>query len=240
LTRPSLPRGASGEARHDVAVPAYFHPVVRPELWHQLAGAADAARFVVVNPASGPGEVLEPAYASVVSALHRGRVRTVGYVDTAYGERAPRDVVAESVAYRERYGITGVFLDQAATALADVSTYERYLLGLRTAGVRFVVLNPGAHPHPAYCDLVNVTVTFEGTWADYRTMREPEWVREKAASRFCHLVYAVPASVVGQAARVVADRHARSICLTEGQPPNPWDRLPAWLGSGPAALGAAS
>jgi hypothetical protein len=106
--------------------------------------------------------------------------------------------------------------------------------------MRFVVLNPGTHPHPAYCDLVNVTVTFEGTWADYRTMREPEWVREKAASRFSHLVYAVPAAVLRQTARVITDRHARSISLTDGEQPNPWDRLPARLEQAPATLGTAS
>jgi hypothetical protein len=216
---------------HDVAVPAYFHPVVRPELWHQLTGLADRLRFVVVNPASGPGEVADPTYAPVVTALHRARVRTVGYVDTAYGERSPAEVVAEAVLYRDRYGINGVFLDQATTALAGVSTYERYLLGLRASGMRFVVLNPGAHPHPAYCDMVNVTVTFEGTWSDYLAMQEPDWVRSRVPSRFSHLVYGTPGSAARQVDRVLRDRHAQTVCLTSGEQPNPWDRLPLWLGA---------
>jgi hypothetical protein len=238
----TAPTGGPKEAvrRHDVAVPAYFHPAVRPQLWRQMAGAPDVLRYVVINPGNGPGTEADPTYAPVVAALHSGRVRTVGYVDTAYGERSPQDVVAEAVLYRERYGISGVFLDQATTGLADVSIYERYLLGLRASGMRFVVLNPGAHPHPAYCDMVNVTVTFEGTWDDYQAMREPDWVRERSPSRFCHLVYGVPGPVVRRALGMVSDRHAQTVCLTEGQLPNPWDRLPVWPGPVRGALGKVS
>ncbi len=213
----------------DVAVPAYFHPSERPELWQRMAEEADTLRFVVINPHNGVGAAVDAAYLSVVDDLHRAGVRTVGYVDTAYGERSPADVVAEAVSYRERYGVTGVFLDQATSDLAGVSRYERYLLGLRGSGARFVVLNPGVHPHPAYCDLVNVTVTFEGDWVAYRDLQEPVWVRERAASRFCHLVYGVPGWVARNPLWAVRRHHARTVCLSKGSPPNPWDRLPAGL-----------
>lgn len=214
----------------DIAVPAYVHPSVRPDLWQRMAEHAELLRFVVVNPHNGVGEAVDPAYLSAVGPLHAAGVRTVGYVDTAYGQRAPAEVVAEAVAYRERYGITGVFLDQASSDLAGVSTYERYLLGLRGSGVRFVVLNPGVHPHPAYCDLVNVTVTFEGDWGAYRDLEEPAWVRARAASRFAHLVYDVPGWVARNPQWAVRHHHARTACLSRGSLPNPWDRLPAGLG----------
>ena len=217
-------------AVHDVAVPAYFHPVVWPDLWERMQGLAAELRFVVVNPHNGVGDGTDSTYAGAVAGLVRAGVRTVGYVDTAYGERDPADVVAEAGLYRERYGIDGVFLDQASNDLAGVSTYERYLLGLRTSGVRFVVLNPGVHPHPAYVEKANVTVTFEGPFDDYVQLEEPGWVRERPASRFCHLVHGLHGPADARRARsLVARRHARTVCLTEGSGDNPWDRLPIGL-----------
>jgi hypothetical protein len=216
-------------------VPCYFHPAESPELWARLAQCADVVRFAVVNPHNGPGVVEDPSYVAQVHNLHRAGIRAIGYIDTAYGQRPLAEVVEEAALYRDRYGLRGVFLDQGATSLALVSVYEQYLLGLRVAGMRFVVLNPGTFPHPAYVDLVNVTVTFEGTWNDYRRLRVPAWSLKKPASRFCHLVYDVPPAIAANPAECVIARHAQTACLTTGTPPNPWDRLPAALEL-PAAL----
>jgi hypothetical protein len=213
----------------DHGVPAYFHPAESPELWTQLTLRSDAVRFVVVNPHNGPGAAEDPWYGGVVRRLRRAGIRTLGYVDTAYGKRPLADIVNEAVVYRDRYGLSGVFLDQGATSLPLVSVYEKYLLGLRASGMRFVVFNPGAFPHPAYVDLVNVTVTFEGDWKAYRRLRVPPWARAKPASRFCHLVYNVPPDMARKPARFSAAGHAQTMCLTEGKLPNPWDRLPTAL-----------
>jgi hypothetical protein len=213
----------------DHGVPAYFHPAESPDLWKRLIQCANDVRFVVVNPQNGPGAAEDSWYAEVIPTLQRADIRAIGYVDTAYGERRLADVVDEAMVYRERYGLSGVFLDQGASSLTLVSVYEKYLLRLRAAGMRFVVLNPGEYPHPAYVDLVNVTVTFEGPWTNYRRLKVPAWVRKKPASRFCHLVYEVPRIVARNPAARVAARHAQTVCMTEGKLPNPWDRLPSTL-----------
>jgi Spherulation-specific family 4. len=216
-------------------VPCYFHPAESPELWARLAQRADVVRFAVVNPHNGPGMVEDPSYVGVVQDLHRAGIRAIGYIDTAYGERGLADVLDEATLYRDRYGLRGVFLDQGATSLALVSVYERYLLRLRGAGMRFVVLNPGAFPHPAYVDLVNVTVTFEGHWRDYRRLTVPAWTLKKPASRFCHFVYDVPPAIAQNPSECVIARHAQTACLTQGTLPNPWDRLPAALEGQPTS-----
>lgn len=213
----------------DVAVPAYFHPSEHPELWRRLGRAGDRVRFVVVNPSSGVGERLDSAYHVPVLRLLDAGVQLTGYIDSAYGNRPVAEVVEEARAYRERYGVSAVFLDQVAGTVAALDYYEPCVLALRGAGVRFLVLNPGAYPHPAYVDLANVTVSFEGCWADYQESVPPPWATRVPARRFCHLVYDVPREVAERPDQTVRARHAMTACLTGRSGANPWDRLPEVL-----------
>lgn len=215
--------------RVDVAVPAYFHPSEHPELWRRLGKAADRVRFVVVNPSNGVGDRLDSAYHVPVLRLLDAGVRLTGYIDSGYGSRPVAEVVGEARTYRERYGITAVFLDQVAGTVAALDYYEPCVLALRAAGVRFLVLNPGAYPHPAYVDLANVTVSFEGQWTDYECSVPPPWATRVPARRFAHLVYGVPREVAERPDPVVRSRHAMTACLTGGSGANPWDRLPEVL-----------
>lgn len=219
--------GAESSLLH--AVPAYFHPAVAPARWRRLLSQAHRIRFVIVNPHNGVGDEVQQRYLTVTGRLHDVGARLVGYIDTAYGERSADDLVAEAVGYQKWYGITGVFLDQCSTTLEMLNVYERYLIALRTAGVRFVVLNPGAHPHRGYIDLANVTVTFEGTWHEYQSFEAPSWVTERPASRYCHFVYGVPPKVARNPMPVLEGKHVGSVCFTDGDLPNPWDRIPPAL-----------
>ncbi|SEK35212.1 spherulation-specific family 4 protein [Streptacidiphilus jiangxiensis] len=180
-------------------VPAYFHPAVEPEAWAALRVAAPRLAAVVVNPASGPGSAPDPAYREAVAGLRATRV--LGYVDTDYGRRPHAEVVAEIAAYREWYAVDGVFLDQTPDGSAALPHYDRLAIAARSLGATFLVLNPGLTPHPAYLDLADLVVTFEGPWCDYEN---------RAEDAGCHLVYAAPpdASVHGYA--------------TSGTLPNPW------------------
>ena len=213
----------------DYAVPAYFHPAVARREWSVLAESASNLRFVVLNVHNGVGAKIEVAYREVADELNAAGVQLVGYIDSRYGTRPPKEIIAEAAAYQDRYGVTGVFLDQAATTLDALSPYETYIVGLRAGGARFVVINPGTHPHPAYADLANVTVTYEGSWASYASMVEPAWVRSRPSARFCHLIYETPHEVAADPMVAMTGRHARTVCLTEGTPPNVWSRLPTVL-----------
>jgi hypothetical protein len=159
----------------DVAVPAYFYPVGHEKQWQILASGRHRIRYVVVNPHDGVGEAQDPAYVDVCRLLARAHVLTIGYIDTEYGERPQGDVVAEASAYRDRYGVRGVFLDQVSSGIDMLTHYENYVIALRTVGVRFVVLNPGVYAHPGYFKIANQVVAFEGSWASYRRLEVPEW-----------------------------------------------------------------
>lgn len=230
--------GADPRAALDLVVPAYFHPAAAPMLWQRLTTLTSTLRLVVVNVHNGPGVEEDPAYRPVIEALQAAGVRLAGYVDTRYGRR-PINAVADDVAtWVRRYGVDGVFLDQVSSGLADLDHYAQLVVGVRAAGARFVALNPGTHPHPGYVDLANVTVTFEGGWTDYRNLVVPEWVWHHKAKRFCHLVHDVPREAFVLGLQLAADRHARSVFLTDGGGANPWDRMPAHLTAAVAAVQA--
>ena len=209
-----------------LAVPAYAHPLVAPQLWTRLVEAADLLRLVVVNPHDGPGAAPDPAYAPVVSALQDADVRLVGYVDTDYGRRSVADVVADVHVWVRRDGLSGVFLDQVSSGIDDLEHYAQLVAQVRAAGARFVALNPGVHPHPGYVDLANLTVTFEGSWEDYRGLELPPWTRRFPASRLCHLVHGVPEHDLEPALALAAGRHVEAVMVTGGAGSNPWDDVP--------------
>jgi hypothetical protein len=211
----------------DLLAPAYVHPLEDPGAWERLVALAPALRAVVVNVHDGPGEEEDPAYTTVLERLGETGVRIVGYVDTGYGRRAGADITADVETWLARYGVHGVFLDQVSSSLELLDHYAEVTVAARARGADYVVLNPGTAPHPGYLDLANVTVTFEGSWADYRRLEEPEWVRRVPASRFAHLVHGVPhAAAVHAAVRLARRRHARTVYVTTGTGANPWNRVP--------------
>jgi hypothetical protein len=213
--RPSGP--SSGRAPR-VLVPAYFHPSVEPDAWAALRRAAPRLTAVVLNPASGPGDAPDPAYAEARAELRETRV--LGYVDTDYGRRPHSAVVAEIERHRAWYDVDGVFLDQSLSGPDGIPYYARLAVAARSLGATFLALNPGTRVHWAYHDLADLVVTFEGSWDTYR--HRPVGDRDLAPfdpTRDCHLVHAAPpdAIVPGYA--------------TPGTLPNPWavlGPLDAW------------
>lgn len=210
----------------DLLVPAYVHPAADPVAWERLVAWAPFVRAVVLNVHNGPGDPSDPYYPRVVQALRAAGVRILGYVDTDYGRRSAADVSADVDAWVARYTVHGIFLDQTASTLDLLDHYSDLALACRSRGADFVALNPGTTPHPGYLDLANVTVTFEGTWADYPGLAEPSWVRALPARRFAHLVHEVPDAKLGSAVRLAAGRHVGSVMVTTGSGANPWEVLP--------------
>jgi hypothetical protein len=215
----------------DIAVPAYFYPVGHERDWQILASGRHPLRYVIINPHDGVGATTDPAYVEECRRLRRAHVRLLGYIDTDYGKRPLAEVLAEATAYHDLYGITGVFLDQAASGLDMLTHFESYAVALRTGGTRFIVLNPGTYPHAGYFRMANQVVTFEGTWAQYHELDVPDWSLRIPASRIAHFVWAVPATWAAQPAEVVRGLHVGTVCLSTGRLPNPWGSLPPALRS---------
>jgi hypothetical protein len=198
-------------------VPYYEHPAEQPDAWDALVAAAPRIYGVVLNPADGPGDAPDPAFAVVAERLRAAGVRVLGYADTDYARRPHAAVVRDLLRHRDWYGSDGAFLDQASADLDALPHYRRLAVAARAAGAGTLVLNHGVHPDPAYAELADLLVTFEGPWDTYRSTAVPLWTAAHPPERFCHLVYAAPSD-----ARATAAVH----CLVPGAGAHPWGTLP--------------
>ncbi|MFI8187865.1 spherulation-specific family 4 protein [Streptomyces sp. NPDC085946] len=211
-------------------IPYYEHPSVRPAEWDAVVAAAPRLYGVVLNPASGPGDRPDPAFAGVAARLRAAGVRVLGYADTGYGRRPYADVVRDLTRYRDWYGTDGAFLDRAAAGPEEFPHYQRLAVGAWGVGCGTLVLNHGTAPHPAYARIADVLVTFEGSWAAYRAQAPRPWPAGGGA-RLCHLVYGVPPGVdLAGAARA---RGATVHCAVPGTGDHPWGTLPHTLETDP-------
>lgn len=207
----------------DLLIPYYEHPSVRPAEWDAIIAAAPRLYGVVLNPASGPGEAPDPAFAEVAGRLRDADVRVLGYADTAYGRRPTADVVRDLARHRDWYGTDGVFLDQVAAGREEFAYYQRLATAAWGIGCGTLALNHGTAPHPSYARIADVLVTFEGTWATYRSVGPQQW-RGGTGVRLCHLVYGAPPDAdLAERARA---RGATVHCAVPGSGDHPWGTLP--------------
>jgi hypothetical protein len=213
----------------NLLVPYYEHPAVRPAEWDALVTAAPRLYGVVLNPASGPGDRLDPAFGAVAGRLREADVRVLGYVDTDYGRRPLANVLRELTRHRDWYGTDGTFLDQVAATESGFGYYRRLATAVRGLGTGTLVLNHGTAPHPSYARVADVLVTFEGAWATYRRRPPPPWTG--AGATLCHLVHGVPAGV--DAAALARERGAALHCAVPGVGDHPWGTLPHALEPAP-------
>ncbi|MFK4102820.1 spherulation-specific family 4 protein [Streptomyces sp. NPDC019531] len=207
----------------ELLVPYYEHPSVRPAEWAAIVAAAPRLHGVVLNPASGPGERPDKAFAEIAARLREADVRVLGYADTDYGRRPRPEVVADLARHRDWYGVDGAFLDQVAVGREEFTHYQQLAKAAWRMGCDTLVLNHGTLPDPAYARIADVLVTFEGSWASYRRLAPQPW-RGGTNVRLCHLVHGVPAGVdLAEPARA---RGASVHCAVPGTGDHPWGTLP--------------
>ena len=206
--------------------PYYEHPTARPAEWAAIVAAAPRLYGVILNPASGPGEAPDPAFAEVAAQLRAAEVRLLGYTDTDYGRRPYPAVVQDLTRHRDRYGTDGAFLDQVTAEHKDFRHYQRLATAALGAGCGTLVLNHGTTPHPSYARIADALITFEGPWTTYRTLSPQPW-RGTPGVLLGHLVHGVPSGV--DFAAEARARGASVHCVVPGMGDHPWGTLPHTL-----------
>jgi len=226
----------------ELLVPAYFYPADDGAAsWQALAAAAPGVGITaILNPDSGPGAVLDPAYGSVVSGLQAAGGRVIGYVHTAYGTRSATAVQTEISRYYALYGVDGIFIDEMSNDAAKLGYYRSlrdYIRGLDADG--YIVGNPGTQTAEGYLATADLLVTFESPAAEYAGYEADAWTQSQDASRFAHLVYEVPDAAAMQV--TIARARAMNVghvYVTDDDISNPWDRLPSYWPAEVAAVAA--
>jgi hypothetical protein len=224
---------ARNAAAMQILVPAYFYPDPAggsANLWQALAdSAASVPITAILNPASGPGAVVDPNYSNAVSTLRSAGGKVVAYVSTAYGTRDAQLVAEEIDRYASFYDIDGFFLDE----MSNASDRLDYYVGLRdhirgmNPGYR-IIGNAGTNTLASYLTVADTLVTFENA-AGYEFYQVDPWANAHEADRFAHLLYDVAdASAMQRAVSLAAQRNVGYLYVTDDDGVNPWDRLPTY------------
>jgi hypothetical protein len=223
----AVPRLEAERSQH-LGVPAYFRPGSN---WDVASRPGTAIRYLVLNPASGPGTAVHTGYAAAVAEAQRAGIAVLGYVDTAHGRRDGALAIHEINRYRDWYGVDGVFLDQSAATSEALAYYERLAAHVRRGPGSVVALNPGVYPWEHYADLADALVTYEGDFATYLNCSVPDWVEGYPRQCFWHLVYATSRAQLGSALGLARKRRAGIVYVTDRRLDNPWDRLASYWGA---------
>lgn len=232
--------GSTG-SRLGLLVPAYWDPNVQPgDTDALIAAATKVPMIVIVNPDSGPGVGVDPAYSSFIARAAAAGIRVIGYVSTGNGGRPAADVLAYINRWWNQYpGASGIFLDQMPTAATYATLYAGYILEARRLFPgRFVVVNPGAWPHRSYYDIgkPDVIVMSENAGTNVTL---PIWAVEAPDANFGVLAHGSSADVMRA---VVANARILGIgflYVTDDADLNVWDRLPAYWSAEVDAVRAA-
>jgi hypothetical protein len=208
-----------------VTVPAYFY--AGPTWDAASSGPASVTRTLILNPSSGPGDQVDPAYLEAVDQARASAARVIGYVHTSYGERSREAVLDDVARYGSWYGVVDVFFDEVSSSVEDLSYYRALSEQVRGAG-GLVVLNPGVHPDEGYMALADQVVTFEGDYDSYRHAQPPDWTSRYAPDRFTHLVYGTTKRQLRTALQLSSQRRAGNVYVTDDRLDNPWDTLPSY------------
>lgn len=222
----------AAELCQGLAIPAYFYP---SPLWTAAIASAPHTAIMVVNPDSGPGTDKDPNYIKTVKAAQLAGIKILGYVHTHDTPLAPEalrkmdTVKAEIDTYKSRYGVDGIFLDEASSSAVDIAYYKMVANYVRAKKGGFVMLNPGVIPDQAYIKLADTTIVFEETYAVYQDWTPPSWIYDYPAGKFTHLVHTTATDVqMIDAIDLSRSKNAGFLYITDGVMDNPWDSLPTY------------
>jgi hypothetical protein len=223
-----------GDAVQRIAVPSYIYPTYAAGGdWERMQSKAPYAEICIINPASGPGTssgwdfdqyTIQTAHAKAAG------LKVLGYVRTNYAAQPAATVKSEIDKYYSWYGVDGIFLDEAASAVGSVPYYADLYAYIKTKDVSStVIINPGVSAidegYMATCDIV---MNFENTATAYLSATFPAWTINYETKRFWHCVHTVDDETQRDAllSKSITNR-AGYVYFTPDVAPNQYDTLPA-------------
>jgi len=222
----------AANAAQRIAVPSYIYP--GPE-WTLFETSAPTVGIAIINPASGPGEAIDPNYQRQIKEAQTHGIKVLGYVTTSYANRDLAKVEREIDTFEAWYHVDGIFLDEAANSPSSLPYYA----ALKTHIVKLnqhalTIINPGTETIEGYMAVADIVLTFEGSFEDYQSKyHAPDWVSKYKSNRFWHVVYkAATVDDMKDVVRLSKERNAGWVYVTSELMPNPYGKMPAedyWL-----------
>jgi hypothetical protein len=231
-----------------VIIPAYFYPnnpytdPTYQAFLQSIRSYHKVPIMVILNPGNpgGPGTVWDGNWAAAITLLNAAGAITLGYVDTAFGARAPSDVLADIATWASMYGATpvqGIFFDEMpydpGVGNANITLYSGYYNAAHAAGFTIVVANPGSDQQGVWYGspiVADVICTWENSsWPPEATLQgnfvgghsNYSWKRNAV------LVYNQASFDAVNFA--MSQKYARWIYSNTFNLPNPWGGLPSYL-----------
>ncbi|WP_448642369.1 spherulation-specific family 4 protein [Geodermatophilus sp. URMC 63] len=234
-------------------VPAYFFP--SGTRWQDTCAAILnrlAIAVLIMNPDSGPGQNVIPAYQAALTSCQDKMQSVIGYVTTDRTNRDLADVKQEVLRYYDFYPtIAGIFFDEMTNDAGDKDYYrELYSFVKERSPFAAVVGNPGIPAATAWQvtdpKVADVLVVFEGPWekrsdlvdesgeavkdvaTPYKGWHPPAWVLSRPRRIFAHIVYESPSASAIQSICELSYKgnNAGWIYVTTDGRPNPFDEPP--------------
>jgi hypothetical protein len=217
-------------------VPAYFYPAGQGlKDWDRMIASASVGPITaIVNPASGPGQAVDPNYVTVVDRAVKGKLALIGYVSTHYTEHPLADAKADIDRWLALYPqVGGFFFDEQASDVARIGYYLDLAAHARSrlSGAR-IVANPGTTCDEAYVarKTSDVVCLFENS-RGFDAYRPPPWTSKYDPGRFAVIPYAIPQAEAMRRVLKEAETHrAGVVFVTDASGANPYDRLPLYWG----------
>lgn len=198
--------------------------------------------WVVVNPASGPGEQIDANYVKAIDRLRGAGCVVLAYVTTSYGKRPQAQVKKDLDRWLTMYPrIHGVFFDEMRYDDTEAGVaYQAELNRIaRDAGLWPTVGNPGADVPGRYfaANVADVIVVHEGNvWPKEERLKGDFFGGYSDYPPFTRAVLVHSQAKLDAAAVRMVRRYARWIYATEApfrpgdpQAANPWDRVSSHL-----------
>lgn len=194
--------------------------------------------WVIVNPASGPGERTNDNYVKAIDRLRGAGCVVLGYVSTSYGKRPAAEVKADLDRWLKMYPrIQGTFFDEmryddTAAGAAHQASLNQYA---HDAGLWPTVGNPGADTPGRYfaAGAADVILIHEGdAWPKEERLKGDYYGGYSDYPPFTRGILLHSQPKLDLAALQTARKYVRWVYVTEApyrandpQAANPWDRL---------------
>lgn len=193
--------------------------------------------WVIVNPASGPGQQVDANYTKAIDRLRGAGCVVLGYVATSYGKKPAVEVRREIDGWLERYPrIQGIFFDEMVYEDNDAAAQYQAALNryAHEIGCWPTVGNPGTDtPGRYFYSAADVIIVHEGDkWPTEERLKGDYFGGYSDYPPFTRAILLHSQPTLDLAAVRMARKYCRWMYVTEGlyragdpQAANPWDRL---------------